>query len=32
MSERLRQLGGSLHIHSQSRGVRVTAIVPDDRV
>jgi PAS domain S-box-containing protein len=31
MSERLRQLGGSLHVHSQSRGVRVTAIVPDDR-
>lgn len=31
MSERLRQLGGSLHVHSRSRGVRVTAIVPVDR-
>jgi PAS domain S-box-containing protein len=30
MSERLRQLGGSLHIHSRSRGVRVTATVPVD--
>ena len=30
MSERLRQLGGSLHIDSRSRGVRVTATVPVD--
>jgi PAS domain S-box-containing protein len=30
MSERLRQLGGSLHIHSRSPGVRVTATVPVD--
>jgi signal transduction histidine kinase len=31
MSERLRQFGGSLYIHARSRGVRVTAVVPDDR-
>ena len=31
MSERLRQLGGSLHVHSRSRGVRVTATAPVDR-
>jgi len=31
MRERLRQFGGTLHIHSQSHGTRVTAILPVSR-
>jgi signal transduction histidine kinase len=28
MSERLREIGGSLHIHSHSQGARITAVLP----